>query len=163
MNIHQLSYATCVTLTGLIAGLFYGYQCSVVNGLGSLADKEYLAAFQGINKAILNPLFFLSFLGTLVLMAITVYCSHRCGATHVLPFLITAAAVYGIGVFGITILFNVPLNEMLAAFDLEAATGQQLHEMRLRFEAKWNLWHLIRTIASILSFILLCLPLIRRL
>jgi uncharacterized membrane protein len=46
-----------VILTGLIAGLFFAYACSVNLGLTRLADAEYLKAMQSINGAILNPWF----------------------------------------------------------------------------------------------------------
>ncbi|MET3535054.1 anthrone oxygenase family protein [Chryseobacterium limigenitum] len=65
-------------LTALIAGLFYAYSCSVVLGLGKLSDTEYLKAMQSINREILNPVFFVSFMGTAVLLPIsTFYIGHK--------------------------------------------------------------------------------------
>ena len=50
-------------LTGLIAGLFYCWSISVTKGLALLPDREYLLAFQQLNRAILNPLFLTAFMG----------------------------------------------------------------------------------------------------
>ena len=49
------------TITGLAAGLFYSWSVSVTPGIGRLGDKEYLAAFQAMNRAIINPVFMLCF------------------------------------------------------------------------------------------------------
>ena len=43
--------------TGLMAGLFYSWSISVTPGIARLVDKEYLASFQAMNRAIINPLF----------------------------------------------------------------------------------------------------------
>lgn len=162
MNVNQLIYGACIALTGLLAGLFYGWQCSVMNGLATLPDKEYLMAFQSMNKAILNPIFFLSFMGSLIALAITAFVFYKGGNSQVLPYLVTSLVIYAIGVFGITMSCNVPLNESVAAFDISTATEIQIKEMRLSFENPWNNWHLIRTIASIVSFIILTIPLLKK-
>jgi uncharacterized membrane protein len=162
MSANQLFFGISIILTGLSAGLFYSYQCSVINGLGRLGDREYLLAFQGINKAILNPVFFLSFMGCMVAMAITAFLAYLAANAATLPYLIAALAVYTIGVFGITAACNVPLNEAVATFHIPSASDSQLHAMRSHFEPNWNRWHIVRTVAAIASFILLIIPLIRR-
>jgi uncharacterized membrane protein len=162
MNTHQIVYGLCIVLTGLVAGLFYSWQCSVINGLAMLPNKEYLMAFQSMNKAILNPVFFLSFMGSIILLPIAVFLFYRSGSTALLPYLLAATLIYAITVFGITVVCNVPLNEKLAAFNIQAASESQLQAMRTGFEIPWNKWHLIRTIASISAFITLIIPLLKK-
>jgi uncharacterized membrane protein len=141
--------------SGLIAGLFYSYSCSVNPGLGALSDAGYLAAMQSINRAILNPVFFFSFMGTLVLLPLSTYQHFGAGSRFYL--LLAAAVVYVIGTFGVTILGNVPLNEVLDKMSLADASTQELAAHRLRFEVPWNRLHAVRTYASIISFILVLL------
>ena len=136
--------------SGLVAGLFYSYACSVNPGLGALSDANYLAAMQSINIAILNPVF----MGALVLLPVSTY-QHF--GTSRFYLLFGAALVYVIASFGVTMLGNVPLNEALAKINLDGASAQELAAHRLRFEAPWNRLHTIRTYASILSFILVLL------
>ncbi len=62
MTVVNIILLITATLTGLSAGLFYAYACSVNSGLGRLPDREYLAAMQSINREILNPVFFAGFL-----------------------------------------------------------------------------------------------------
>ena len=163
MNLLQLLYGTSILLTGLVAGLLYGYQCSVINGLGALGNKEYLGAFQSIDKSIQNPVFGLSFMGSIIILLIASFVIYKSGNNSLFPYLIIATAIYGIGVLGLTIAGNLPLNEMLAGFDLQSASEIQLKEMRMRFETSWNKWHLLRTIASIATFITLLIPLLKKL
>src|SRR4051812_19955952 len=117
MNTHQILYSVSILLTGLLAGLFFGYQCSVINGLGALGNKEYLLSFQSINKAIQNPVFFISFMGPVVVMPITCYINYKIGASELFPYLLTSTLIYLVAVFGITIICNVPLNNMLDGFN----------------------------------------------
>src|SRR5688572_10813811 len=98
------------TTTGLIAGLFYAYSCSINPGLGRLPDEAYLTAMQSINKAILNPVFFISFMGTLILLPLCTYLHYRQPVSPKFILLLIATALYLVGVFGVTIFGNVPLN-----------------------------------------------------
>lgn len=141
--------------SGLIAGLFYSYSCSVNPGLGALSDANYLAAMQSINRAILNPVFFLSFMGTLLLLPLSTYQHFGMGTRFYL--LLAATLVYVIGTFGVTITGNVPLNDALDKMNLTGASANELAAHRLKFEVPWNRLHTIRTYASVLSFVLVLL------
>ena len=52
MTTTNIILTIAATTTALITGLLYAYSCSVNIGLGRLADAEYIAAMQSINKAI---------------------------------------------------------------------------------------------------------------
>ncbi|RYJ45674.1 Cytochrome c class I [Flavobacterium beibuense] len=144
-------------VTALMAGLFYSYSFSVNPGLAPLDDKSYLLAMQSINRAILNPIFFICFFGSVALLPLNAYLGYEGNITLKFSFLALAAAFYIIGLFGITILYNVPLNESLGAFKIEGSSAEQLSDMRKAFEGPWNRWHSIRTGAVIISFILLAI------
>lgn len=154
MTFYQLVQIASVLLTGLAAGLFYSYACSVTGALGKLPDREYILTFQSINTAILNAWFFHSFMGSLVVLPLATWLSYRTGVHFSFWLLLSATAVYVIGVFGVTVLGNVPLNNMLDRFNMETATPQDIASLRERFEAPWNKLNLIRTVAAVLSFLL---------
>jgi uncharacterized membrane protein len=144
---------TAIT-TGLIAGLFYAYSCSINIGLGTLPDGAYLAAMQSINKAILNPVFFASFLGTVILLPLCTYLHYRQPLSPRFIILCIAATLYLTGVFGVTIFGNVPLNEGLAKFDFGVASIEDISRERINFEKPWNRLHQIRTVASVVTLVL---------
>ena len=150
-------------LLALIAGLFYAYSCSVNPGLGRLSDTEYLRAMQSINRAILNPWFFASFLGTLIMLPVSTWISYNAGGTSSLFYLLLAATmIYAIGVFGVTGFGNVPLNEALDRFEIGNATLQEIKKQRLAFELAWNKYHMIRTLANLLSLMLVLWAIIKK-
>jgi len=157
MYLYLLSKIIAVLLSGLVAGLFYAFQYSVINGLGLLGDKAYLSSFQAINKAILNPVFYASFMGCLVILPIASWLTYQNGDSTAFIYLLAATALYFVGVFGVTIFGNVPLNETLARFNIPEATPKELASLRELFESPWNRYNLIRTIAAIFSFILTAL------
>jgi uncharacterized membrane protein len=142
------------TVTALIAGLFYAYSCSVNIGLGKLPDKEYLMAMQSINRAILNPVFFASFMGTLIMLPLSTVVMYRQPVSNVFILLAIASVVYLIGTFGVTIFGNVPLNQRLDKFDLNSANADAISSERMRFEQKWNGLNTVRTIACIITLVL---------
>jgi len=141
-----------VLMSGLLAGLFYGYACSVNGGLGRLSDPEYLRAMQSINKVILNPVFFFSLMGTLSFLPIAAGVNYTADPSVRFYLLFLASVIYLAGVFGVTVAGNVPLNEALASFTIDGASASALSDQRAKFEASWNRYHGIRTIASIVSF-----------
>ena len=155
----MLSFSNIVLIitalvTALIAGLFYAYSCSVNPGLGKLPDEQYLAAMQSINKAILNPLFFISFMGTLLLLPVSTFMSYGQPLSMRFWCLLTATIVYGIGTFGVTMFGNVPLNDSLEKFDVANATVDAINAQRLAFEKPWNSFHTVRTLASAAAIVL---------
>ena len=143
--------ATC---TALIAGLFYAYSCSVIPAFRLLPDREYIAVMQSINKAIQNPVFFVSFMGTLLLLPLATYMAYASPLPQRFWILLAATIVYVAGVFGVTVAGNIPLNDTLEKFDLFTASAETIRLQRLNFEGRWISFHTIRTIASIICLVL---------
>lgn len=159
MPLQNLVHLASVLLTGLLAGLFYGYDCSVIKGLSNVDDQSYLSAFQQINKAIQNPYFFISFIGTIIVLPGSAWLYFKTGMTNSFYYTLAAAIIYFGGVIVITAAANIPLNNALDRFNISNGTAEDLQNMRNKFESAWNKWHHIRTYASILTFLLAILAL----
>jgi uncharacterized membrane protein len=140
--------------SALSGGLFYAWSCSVIPGLKKLPDDCYIRAMQSFNKAILNPLFFLSFMGALILLPICVYLNYAHDLSIRFYLLLIALILYVVGVFGVTALGNIPLNRQLDNFTLAGASAQSVSLQRKNFEEPWIRLHSIRTCAGILVIIL---------
>jgi uncharacterized membrane protein len=131
-------------LTGLLAGVFFGFSVAVNGGLHRLKAGEYVRAMQSINKVIINPLFMLSFMGPALLLPLAAFL-YRDGDAF---WLLTAAStLYVIGVFGVTAGGNVPLNDKLAT--VTSTDPAALDAARLAFEKPWNRLHTIRTLCAV--------------
>lgn len=137
---------TAVT-AALMAGLFYAYSCSVNPGLGRLPDAAYLAAMQSINRAILNPVFFVGFMGPVFLLPLSTWLVFREGMQPAGWWLLAATVTYLLGVFGVTMAGNVPLNNALDKVALGDSAALAAH--RVRFERPWNRLNTVRTVCAI--------------
>jgi uncharacterized membrane protein len=140
--------------SALMAGLFYSYTCSVTSGLKLLPNAEYIAAMQAINRAIQNPLFFVSFFGILLLLPVCTYLQYSKPMITQFCLILSATIVYFAGVFAATIFGNIPLNNTLDKFNLLEASSDAINVQRHLFEVKWNTLNTIRTISSIASLAL---------
>ncbi|WP_299107676.1 anthrone oxygenase family protein [uncultured Tenacibaculum sp.] len=142
-----------VLLNALATGFFFVWSVSVILGTKKTGDLTYLETMQSINKEILNPAFFIVFFGSLITLLITTYMQFN--YKPMFWFVLISALTYLIGTFGITAFGNVPLNNELEALNLDKLDITQLKNFRNYYESKWNLYHTLRTIASMTSFILL--------
>jgi uncharacterized membrane protein len=162
LSLNSLIIFLTIFFSGLVAGLLYSYSCSVNPALKALPDKEYISAMQSINRAIQNPVFFLSFMGMLVLLPLSSWLSYKQGTAIPFNYVLVAAIIYLAGVFGVTVVGNIPLNNQLEKFNLAKAGVAEITDMRLRFETAWVRWHTVRTIASVISFGVLIWGLLKR-
>lgn len=157
ISLPNILLASAATTTALMAGLFYAYSCSVNPGLNRLSDEEYLAAMKSINRAIQNPVFFVAFLGTPILLPLSTWTQHSQPVSVRFWLLLSATILYLTGVLAVTVLGNIPLNEVLDSFDIQSASSGEIAAQRMKFETLWNNWNTFRTIASTLSLLLVIL------
>jgi len=151
--LEMLRGATLVAATvamGMAAGLFYTFTVSVMPGLGQTDGRTFVGAMQQINVAILNPWFFLSFLGAPVLTIVAAALHVRTGGRTVLLWIAAAFVLYAV-VFVITIGINIPLNDALVAAGPPDQIAD-LAQVRDRFETSWVRWNIARAVASTAAF-----------
>ena len=144
---------------GLMAGVFGIDGNAIMPGLHRTDDRTFVAAFQAIDRAIINPAFIVTFFGALALTALAALLHLTGDGRSLLPW-IEAALVLYLFVVVITIGVNVPRNnEIKAAGDIDQMTDP--HGVRERFdEAKWVRWNHLRTFASTVAFGLLAWALV---
>jgi Predicted integral membrane protein len=151
MITYKIVMGLTLFLTALITGLFYSWTVSAGPGLHRLNDASYLQSMQHVNRAILNPAFFASFMGTVIMLPVCTFVVYRQGSTVAFWLTLAAALLYIIGTFGVTVVRNVPLNNMLDQFEIPGAGAEELRSLRMKFEAPWNRWNVVRTVAGMAS------------
>jgi len=161
MNSFNIEFQSIVLLaatllTGLSAGLCFNWSNAITPGIGKLNDISYLKSFQQMNRSVLNPLFFIVFLGPVLLSFAASYV-YRENHTDVFWMFIIAAVIYLLGVFIVTVVGNIPLNNLLEKANLADISLEDAKSLRDKFESKWNNFHLIRTLSSSTSFLLMLL------
>lgn len=137
-----------VSTTALVAGVYYTFAVAINPAFARLPDREYIAAMQHINAAIVNPLFALSFFGAPLLLPLAAGLHWRAGGRR-WYLLVAAASIFWVGSLGITFVANIPLNEKLASFPTQQAPASQAASARAAFASSWNHWHAVRTVASV--------------
>jgi uncharacterized membrane protein len=138
--------------SGLMAGLFFAFSVSVMPALRRLSPSSGLATMQAINRAILNPVFMLVFIGTTLVAAAlavsTLWTWDEGGAALRLA----GGLCYLIGAFGITAAYHVPRNNAIDTLDPTSETSAAKWSTYL---AEWVPWNHVRAAASTASLILL--------
>jgi len=146
----SLVLGVALVAMGLLAGLLYGYACSVMPGLARVDDRTFVDAMQQINEAIQNPVFFLTFLGAPALTVAALVIERRSGTREAGRWIVAALVLYGAG-FLVTAAFNIPLNdELMRAGDPDRI--DDLARVRSDFEGPWIAWNIVRTLAFTAAF-----------
>ncbi len=140
------------TLSALVAGLFFAWSISIMPGLARVSDSEFVSVMQAANRAIQNPLFFTAFFGAQIILPVCVFLFS--GNTSRFWLLLAATIAYTVGVMGVTVFGNVPMNNTLDRFDLQSANRTEIAVIRKNYEGRWNRFNTVRTVASTLTVIL---------
>lgn len=136
---------------GLVAGVFSLYATTIMPGLRRTDDRTFVAAFQPIDRAIINPWFMASFLGALVLTGLAAALHLGADDRSVLLWIVSAFSLYLVAVV-ITLAVNVPRNDAIKAAGDPDRIGD-LKGVRGRFnEARWAAWNVVRTLTSTAAF-----------
>ena len=160
MKIETIILASAIFLTGLMAGIFFTWSNAVKPGIGKLGDIEYLRALQSMNRVILNNAFRIIFLGAIIAVALVPVFYFNLYPKNIFWLFVFTLVIYWIGVFGVTVSGNIPLNEILDKTNLESITPEEIKTLRKSIEVKWNNFNLIRSISSAITFILLIISFI---
>jgi uncharacterized membrane protein len=134
--------------SGLIAGVFLIFSFAIMRALSRITPFSGMWAMQSINIYILNPVFLGVFLGTAIIcagLAITAVVRWHLPSSG---WLLAGTMIYIVGSIGVTMIFNVPMNNALMVAD--PATPEGL-ELWAKYLTDWTFWNHIRTFASIAS------------
>jgi uncharacterized membrane protein len=130
--------------SGLMSGLLFAFSCFVMSALTRLPQQYGMAAMQHINVVIINPLFLAVFLGTAVASAILAVYGVYHWADASAGSVVLGSLLYLLGTIGVTVAFNVPLNNALAQ-----ATPDVAATVWPGYVASWLRWNHLRTLMSI--------------
>lgn len=132
---------------GAIFGFFYAWVCSTLWGLDATDPDVAITAMQAMNASVRNPVFFPSFFLTPLILAATSWIALAQQQKRAAALFGSAAALYVLGAFLVTVTVNVPMNEALSEVtvpsDINAA-----HRIWQEYSSSWQFWNMIRTIAS---------------
>ena len=138
--------------TGLMAGVYFIYAVAVMPGLRRLDDSGFVAAFQATDRAIINPVFLVTFFAPTALCGIGAVTERgEPGYRWIVLALVLNAAIVAV-----TMAVNVPLNDALKARGDVAGPDAAAARDAFR-EGRWVTWNWFRTIASLGALVCLAL------
>ncbi len=137
----------------LVAGVFLAFSDFIMRSLSLTGGVGGVEAMQVINREVFRWVFMALFLGmAAVSLLISGYAAFSLsGPAGTL--ILLSGLVYLFGCFGVTVVFNVPMNEALAGMDLAADATQSYWTGT--YLPRWTFWNSVRTIACGLSAMLL--------
>ncbi len=144
--------------SGLIAGVFFAFSTFIMPALARTTGPHGAEAMQHINRTVLNGWFLSVFMGTALLCLLIVGLSFASDGSGRTWLAVAGAGLYLIGTFGVTVAFNVPMNEALASMPLGEPTTDSYWQHYL---LRWTQWNTLRTLAATAACLLLILALMR--
>ena len=163
MGIFQMTVIVATFLCSLVAGFLFAFAVVVMPGIKRLHDREFLRAFQVMDRVIQNnqPVFGLVWLGSVVaLLASAALGFGQLDGTGRL-LLIGAVLVYLLGVQLPTVTINIPLNNTVQALAIADMDETALDAARREFESRWNSSNSTRTVLASLVSVWLMILLLR--
>ena len=140
--------------SGLMAGLFFVFSVFMMTALARLGAPQGIAAMQSVNVAILNPVFLTVFMGTAVLSLVIAVAAIWNWSADGSGWLLAGSLLYLVGILAVTMLFNVPLNDALAAVDPASGEGAALWERYLDVWVKWNHVRTVSGLCALAAFMM---------
>ena len=137
----------------LVGGVFLAFSDFIMRSLAHTGGVGGVDAMQVINREVFRWVFMALFIGLVPLsLMISVYGGIFIGDGPGRVIML-AGLIYFIGCFGVTVCFNVPMNEALAGMDLTADATRDYWTGT--YLPRWTFWNTVRTIASSASAALL--------
>ena len=137
---------------GLMAGLYFAFSTFIMSALDRLGAAAAAAAMNAINAVILRSAFVPLFFGTSVAALALIIAGLLHGSDPDVSVVVAGGMIYLVGMLGVTILFNVPLNDRLARTPSDWPA----------YRRAWARWNHVRTLASTLAAVLFVVALIDR-
>jgi uncharacterized membrane protein len=144
----NLSLLISAVACGVMAGVYFAFSVFVMRALASMPGASGAVAMRAINDVILKtafmPLFFLS--STLcAALAAAAFFKWQIGGSGIV---LSASLVYVAGMFVVTAVFNVPLNNKLVALNMQAVDIEGAWKS---YVGTWTNYNHIRTLSSIVA------------
>jgi uncharacterized membrane protein len=131
---------------GLSAGALFAFSSFVMRALARLPAPQGIAAMQSINVQAVTPVFMTALFGTgVACIAVSIWSLVDWHDSYS-PWLLAGSALYLAGPVGVTMAYNVPRNDALAAAAPNSAEGAELWN---RYVPEWTAGNHVRVAAGL--------------
>jgi uncharacterized membrane protein len=133
---------------GLMAGVYFAFSSFIMRSLDQLGAEQAADAMNAINEVILRSWFMTLFFGSTLLYAILAGFAVFNTDLEGRWWLFAAGIIYVVGMFLCTVMFNVPLNNRLAAAGGEEVVKAQTWK---HYYVYWTRWNHLRAVCSLIT------------
>lgn len=137
--------------SGLMAGVYFAFSAFIMKAFDKIETAQSIAAMNAINDAILRSLFMPVFFGSSIISAILIIVAIIQWGEADSGLILIAGLSYFLGMFICTVVFNVPLNKLLAEVNRDTTGAQKVWSQYLK---NWTKWNHLRTVSSMISCVL---------
>lgn len=131
---------------GVVGGVFFAFSTFIMRAFARLPAPAGIAAMQTINVTVITPLFMLALFGTgVACLFLTAYSLIGLQRPDTM-YLLSGSLLYFLGNVVVTIVFNVPKNNALAAADPTTVDGARVWSDYL---VTWTRWNHVRTVTAL--------------
>lgn len=156
--IYEISLMSCA----LVAGVFLTFSDFVMRSLNGARTSAGVEVMQGINREVFKTIFMVLLIGMWGLSAALGFAAYLGALGSGGMYILWAAMIYSVGVAGVTIIFNVPMNTRLAAKDYDGAEAAAYWTEV--YYPRWTFWNWVRGIAAAVAavfYLTACLHLVQ--
>ena len=137
----------------LLGGVFLAFSDFIMRSLALTGGHGGVEAMQVINREVFRWVFMALFLGMAAVSVIVAGYGAFALSGPAGTLIMVAGLVYLIGCFGVTVFFNVPMNEALAG--METSSGTTRDYWLQTYVPRWTFWNSVRATACAVSAALL--------
>ena len=133
----------------LVGGVFLAFSDFIMRSRATAQSPGGIEVMQVINREVFRYVFMTLFLGMAAVSLVIIGSAYFSLQGPAATLIMVAAGVYLIGVFGVTVVFNVPLNNLLAGMDSMSADAMDF--WTTRYLPSWTFWNSVRTVGCVLA------------
>ena len=161
----RLRLAVAATMVALMAsgamfGFFFASVSSTMWGLDAIDPRVAMAAMQGMNASVRNPVFGLAFFGTPVVAAMAVGVALWAGQRQAAALLGAGLVACTLGAFLLTLTVNVPMNTALEGLPVPQDRAEA-EVIWLAYSPPWQVFNAVRAVVSGTTLALTAAALVR--
>ncbi|MFT4572676.1 MAG: putative membrane protein [Hyphomicrobiaceae bacterium] len=152
-----------VLACAVVGGVFLTFSDFVMRSLGAANPAGGIESMQIINRKVYGSLFLAILWAILVAVPLLAGYAFIHAEAEASTWIAAGGVIYVLGVFLVTVVFNVPMNQRLDAMDHSSVSTQQY--WHATYLPSWIFWNHVRALASVGAagcYLVACVSLVRR-
>jgi len=142
-----------VFASGVVAGVFLTFSDFVMRSLGKTATAGGIEVMQIINREVFRTVFMVLLLGMSAISVFLIGYAYLNLSGSASTLIIAGGGLYFVGVFMVSLVFNVPMNQRLDGMDYNSEQAST-YWSRV-YLPRWTFWNYIRATTAAASAICL--------